>query len=410
MSGMVNVPELRKDIPMGSTQQQNDALALKAALRALRTLSAGNEELVRATSETEFLRAVCKVAVEKGDYLMAWVGFAEHGQDKAVRPVAQHGFGDEYLSSANITWADTEQGRGPTGSAIRTGRTQVNQNVLTNPVMAPWREAALRQGYQSSIGLPLKGEAEILGALSLYAGEPDAFGEEEVAVLQELASTLAFGIVTLRTRAECDRVAERIRQYEVRIRQGLEEIIQAVSTAMEMRDGYTYGHQKRVTALSVAIAEYMGLSQDEVLAIKVAASVHDIGTLKVPTDVLTKSGNLNDSELSLIQEHAQAGREILKDITCPWPIADIVWQHHERLDGSGYPRGLRGDEILLAARVIAVAQAVDDMSSDHSYRPALGIDAALAEIERGRGTAFDAAAVDACLQLFRQEGFTFPAI
>ncbi|MBE0624577.1 MAG: GAF domain-containing protein [Burkholderiales bacterium] len=401
-----NAPTQSKSIPVDSTQQQNDALGLEAALRALRTLSAGNEELFRARCESEFLRAVCRVAVEKGDYLMAWVGFAEHGQDMAVRPVAHYGTGEEYLSTADITWADTDHGRGPTGSAIRTSQIQVNQNVLTNSVMAPWREAALKHGYQSSIALPLKGESAILGALSLYARERDAFGEGEVAVLRELASALAFGIVTLRARTEYDRNVERIRQYEARIRQGLEEVIQAVSTAMEMRDGYTCGHQKRVTALSVAIAAKMGLSEDEVRAIKIAASVHDIGTLKVPAAILAKTGSLSDSERSLIQEHASAGHDILKDITCPWPLADIVWQHHERLDGSGYPRGLRGDDILLAARIIAVAQELDEMASAHVYRPAMGIDVALAEIERGRGTIFDAAVVDICVQLFRQEGFT----
>lgn len=395
---------------MDIAQHKSDALALDGALRALRTLSATNEELVAATSEPEFLRAVCRVVVEKGGYLMSWVGFSEQGQDKAVRPVAQYGHDVGYLDSVNITWADTERGQGPTGCAIRTGQAQINQNVLTNPVMDPWRKAALERGFQSSIALPLKGESGTIGALAIYARDPGAFRREEVALLKELAADLAFGIVTLRTKAERDRIAEQNRQYETRLHRGLEETIQAVSAALKLHDGYTYAHQKRVAALAETIANEMDLPENVVHGVKVAALVHDIGKLKVPCEILAKPGELSKIEFCLFQEHAQTGRDLLKDITFPWPIADIVWQHHERLDGSGYPRRLRGDEILLEARVIAVADVVDEAASPRPYRPALGIDVALQEIGRGRGKAFDSAAVDACTRLCREDRFMFPAV
>jgi PAS domain S-box-containing protein/putative nucleotidyltransferase with HDIG domain len=391
------------------TQQKNDSDAIEGSLRALRTLSAVNQELVRASTEQEFLQAVCEAVVVKGGYVMAWVGFAEHGNDKSVRPVAQYGFEEGYLSSANITWADTERGQGPTGRAVRTGRIQVNQNVLTNPVMAPWRDSALNRGYESSIGLPLKGEIGTFGALTLYARHPDAFGEREVALLKELAADLAFGIVTLRTKAERDRIAEQNRQYEINLRDGLEETIQAVSAAMAMRDEYTHSHQRRVAALAVAIANEMGISEDSVHGVKVAAIVHDLGKLKVPAEILAKPAKLSELEFRLVQEHAQNGRDILKDITFPWPIADIVWQHHERLDGSGYPRGLKGDAILPGARVLAVADVVEAMASHRPYRAALGMDVALKEIERGSGTIFDPAVADACLRLCREDKFEFPS-
>lgn len=393
---------------MDVAQHKNDTLTLAGALRALRTLSAVNEELVRATDEPAFLQAVCKVAVEKGGYLMAWVGLAEHGQDKAVRLVAKYGNEEGYLGSANITWDDTERGQGPTGRAIKTGRPQVNQNVLTNPVMAPWPKSALERGFQSSIALPLKGEPGTVGALSIYAREPDAFDEEEIALLMDLAADLAFGMVTLRTKAERDLIAERNRQYEMRLHRGRDEAIQAVSAAMEMRDPYTYGHQERVAALAVPIAKKLGLSEDEVQAVKVAAIVHDIGKLKVPAGILAKPGELSEIEFCLFQEHAQTGRDFLKDIAFPSRIADIVWQHHERLDGSGYPRGLRGDEILLEARIIAVADVIDETVSPRPYRPGLGIDVALAEIESGRGTFYDPSVVDACIRLFRKNRFALP--
>lgn len=170
--------------------------------RALKLLSKCNMVLVHAGDEQELLAKICRLAVETGGYLMAWVGFAEHDDASTVRPVAQSGFEKGYLDSVNITWADTERGRGPTGTAIRTATTVVNPDCLNNPNMAPWREAAIRRGYQSSIALPLIVNQRTLGALTIYSAEPHAFSHEEVELLEELASDLAYGIETLRTRIE----------------------------------------------------------------------------------------------------------------------------------------------------------------------------------------------------------------
>jgi diguanylate cyclase (GGDEF)-like protein len=170
--------------------------------RALKLLSDCNMALVRAEEEDGLLSEICRLIVERGGYLLAWVGFAEHDEAKTVRPVAQVGFEEGYLDSAKITWADTERGRGPTGTAIRTGFTDINQNYLDDPRMAPWLEAALKRGYQSSIALPLIGNKGVLGALTLYSPDPHAFSPEEVQLLEELAGDLAYGIETLRTRAE----------------------------------------------------------------------------------------------------------------------------------------------------------------------------------------------------------------
>ena len=158
--------------------------------------------LVHAEEVHALLAEICRLCVESGGYLMAWVGYAEQDEAKTVRPLAQSGYENGYLDSISITWADTELGRGPTGTAIRTGIPSVNQDVLSSPEMAPWREAAIQRGYRSSISLPLIGEAKVLGALTMYAREAEAFDPEEVQLLQELANDLAYGIVTLRTRAE----------------------------------------------------------------------------------------------------------------------------------------------------------------------------------------------------------------
>lgn len=170
--------------------------------RALRLLSACNTTLVHAQEEHKLLTDICRLAVETGGYLMAWVGYAEHDDARTVRPIAQSGYENGYLDAIHVSWGDGEFGQGPTGTAIRTGLPCVNQNVLANPKMAPWKQAAIQRGYQSSIALPLIGNAEVLGALTIYAREADAFDADEVALLEELASDLAYGIVSLRTRAE----------------------------------------------------------------------------------------------------------------------------------------------------------------------------------------------------------------
>jgi len=225
--------------------------------------------------------------------------------------------------------------------------------------------------------------------------------------LEELAGDLAFGITTLRTRVERDRMTYAHLHHEEILRKSLEESIQAIVATVELRDPYTAGHQKRVASLAVAIASDLGLPKEEVHGIHLAASIHDLGKIRVPAEILSKPSKLYDMEFMLIKAHAQAGYDILKGIEFPWPIANMVLQHHERLDGSGYPQGLKGDQILLGSRIIAVADVVEAMASHRPYRAALGIDVALAEIEKGRGTAFDPAVVDACLKLFREGRFAF---
>jgi PAS domain S-box-containing protein len=193
------------------------------------------------------------------------------------------------------------------------------------------------------------------------------------------------------------------------IRQGLVESIQALAATLEARDPYTAGHARRVADLSVAIGERLGYSDDRIRGLRLAAEIHDIGKIGVPAEILSKPGRLSEIELNLIKTHAQAGYDILKNVRFPWPIAEVIWQHHERLDGSGYPRGLRGDQIIAEARIVAVADVVESMMQHRPYREALGKEAALAEISRGRGTRFDAQVVDTCLELFRKQCYKFAA-
>jgi PAS domain S-box-containing protein len=181
--------------------------------------------------------------------------------------------------------------------------------------------------------------------------------------------------------------------------------IQVMVSAVEMRDPYTAGHQIRSADIARAIATEMGLSQDKIDGIRMAGSVHDIGKLSIPGEILTKPTKLTNIEFSLIKEHPRSGYEMLKNVESPWPLAEIVYQHHERMNGTGYPRNLKGDEIMIEARIMGVADVVEAMASHRPYRAALGIDVALEEVEKNKGALYDDAVADACLRLFRENGY-----
>jgi putative nucleotidyltransferase with HDIG domain len=186
-----------------------------------------------------------------------------------------------------------------------------------------------------------------------------------------------------------------------------EETIQALATIAEMRDPYTAGHQRRVTQFAIAIAEEMGLSEDQISGLRLASLVHDIGKTRVPVEILTNPLKLSAAEWSIMKTHPLVGYDILKTIDFPQPIAMIVYQHHERLDGSGYPDGLSGDNIRLEAKILAVADVVEAMSSFRPYRPAIGLDKALLEVTEKKGILYDSKAVEACIQICSDENFKF---
>jgi putative nucleotidyltransferase with HDIG domain len=212
-------------------------------------------------------------------------------------------------------------------------------------------------------------------------------------------------IVTLRDITERKEAEKKIRKGIVRLSKNLEEAVISLASAFEMKDPYTAGHQRRVTEIVSAIALEMEMDQDRFQGLRLASLVHDIGKINVPTEILSKPGALSDPEFDLIRTHSEAGYNILKNINFPWPISKIVLQHHERLDGSGYPTGLSGTEILLEARIIAVADVVEAMATHRPYRASLGIERALEEIEGNRGLLYDKDVADICLNLFRSGKF-----
>jgi putative two-component system response regulator len=226
-------------------------------------------------------------------------------------------------------------------------------------------------------------------------------------VIINISSALRRQQLEAEKRIYMEKLEQMVESRTAKLLATLEGVIKVIAQTVESRDPYTAGHQVRVALLSCAIAEEMGCPEAQVKGIRMAGTIHDLGKISVPAEILSKPTRLTDIEFSLMKTHAQTGYDILKDIEFPWPVAEITYQHHERMDGTGYPRGLKGEKILLESRIMAVADVVEAMASHRPYRPALGIDAALDEITRNKGKTYDPDAVNACLEVFRKGEFTF---
>ncbi|AWI77526.1 PAS sensor protein [Parazoarcus communis] len=381
-----------------NTKRHVAEIALKAATRALKMLSESNIALLTSKSESILLQEYCRIAVETGCYLMAWVGLGENGPEKKVSIVSSFGRVDGYLDIVDTDWADSPSGDGPAGRAIRTGEVQAIDDISADASAIPWRLEAIKRGYRSLIAIPFKLPDDSTACLTLYGSNCDVWSPPEIRLLREIASDLEFGISALRTAVA--NVA-----YQVNLRESLEQTIQVIADTTEQRDSYTAGHQRRVAQICSRIGAELGLSEDRVHGLHLAASIHDMGKIGIPSEILSKPRKLTDLEFRLIKEHAQFGFNIMKSVNFPWPIAEIILQHHERIDGSGYPRGLKGADLLLESKILAVADVVEAMASHRPYRAALGIEAALTEITTQRGITLDAEVVDACLRIFQQQAF-----
>jgi len=257
------------------------------------------------------------------------------------------------------------------------------------------------------MALPLISNGKIFGSLSLYSGEPDYFTEKDVYHFNKLAENIVYGIVALQTRSKRYKAEDNLKKSLEKLRKTLSAIIEALENTVEVRDPYTAGHQRRVADLGRSIGSQMGFSEDIIDGIRIGGILHDIGKINVPIDILMKPGSLTDLEFSLIKLHPQVGYDVLKGIDFPWPVPKIILQHHERIDGSGYPKGLKNGDILMEAKILSVADVVEAMASHRPYRPALGVDKALKEISDKKGTLYASEAVEVCLGLFKTQGYTF---
>ena len=397
-----------------TTTSSNDALKAKNTLEelekrgwALSALSEAAAALARADSVDLLVQEVCSAIAAQGPYVLAWVGKAEDDVNKTVKVMGGAGSALAYVQDIAVSWSDQNvTGLGPGGVAIRTQKPNVIDDSEVDEGFVSWRIRAREYGIRSAIGCPIpdSGGPHPFGVLLVYSKVPNAFGPSEVQLFESLAKEIGFGLRSIERQHKLDDQIHEKEKTQERLADALRSTIEAMSKTMEWRDPYTAGHQKRVALISTAIARKLGWSEEDIHALYMAAMVHDIGKVSVPAEILTKPTHLTSLEMQMVQGHVEAGYQILKDIPFPWPIAEMVHQHHERLDGTGYPNGLKGGQICKQARVLAVADTIEAMATHRPYRSARGLPAAMEEIRAEAGSKLDAEVVNAAFDLIDAEG------
>lgn len=376
-----------------STKQLSKNYVFETAIKRIIRL------IVRADNEHKLYQKICDTLREVQPIKFVWMGRTDE-KSLEVKPVTYSGEGIDFFSANRIKLDESELGNAPTGIAVKTGKPFVINDIKAFTEYLPWRSEALKRKLLSYAILPLIYGNKTIGAMAVFSDKKNAFGREEVEFLKEVTNDIVIGV-------KSTRLEENLKKSNKQLHKSMENTIFAMSRISEAKDPYTAGHQRRVSQLATAIAKKMGLPEEMAEAIRFASIIHDIGKVSIPGEILTKPTKLTKTEFALIKEHTQILYDIIKDIEFPWKIADIILQHHERLDGSGFPNRLKGKEILLEARIIAVADVVEAMNSHRPYRPALGIDEALEEIRKNKGKLYDPDAVDACVKLFKEDGFKF---
>ncbi len=366
--------------------------------------------LVRAQSSATLLQEIAEAITWDSPFVLAWIGLVGEEPDYIINIQAKAGPAMDYLEDLEISGSGSfAGGRGPVGIAFRSGEAQFVADVETDENYRPWRERARNAGIRCMITIPFQvGEAQD-GILGVYSSEPNAFGPVVYAAFRHLAQEIGVGLHSLRQREQIEQERAAREAAQRQLAEALTATVGAIAGAFEAGDSYTGGHQSRVATFAAEIARELGWGEDQIQGLRMAAMIHDIGKLAVPHGILSKQDKLTPEEFEQIKEHPKVGYRILKDIPFPWPIADIVHQHHEKLDGSGYPLGLQGDRILPGARVLAVADIVESMACERPYHKALSVEIALGEVESlaAQGK-LDPEVVAVCARMFREQGYELP--
>lgn len=348
-----------------------------------------NHLLLHVKKEGELYQKVCDILIKTGEYVFICIGLLDSQKNK-INGIAFAGKEDGYLSLMN----------NPVVMTAETGKILVVNDIATDTFFKPWRSEALYRDYRAMAAIPLIYNKKIIGNLNVYSGVENSFKNQEIKFLNEVANDIAIGIKSIRYEKELER------NY-INTKRALYETINSFALISERRDSYTAGHQKRVAALTSAIAKAMKLDSNITEGIYFISILHDLGKMCIPLSILSKPACLSKAEIMLIQSHCNEGYDILKNIEFPWPIAETILQHHERIDGSGYPYGLKDKDILLEAKILAVADTIEAMSSHRPYRPAIGLNKALKEIAKNKGILYDGLTVDVCIDLFKNKKFKF---
>jgi PAS domain S-box-containing protein len=372
----------------------------KAEARILRlnrlyaTISQINQTIVHARDRSSLFSEICRVAIDHGQFRMAWIGLLDE-TDELIKPIIFAGEEQGYLSNLEITFRDEIMGWGPTGTAVREGRCVICQDIDSDPRMIPWREHALKHGYRSSAAVPFREQGQVVGALTVYAGEPQGFDSEDEGLLEQIGRNLSFALDSIDADVERKRAEENLAE-------AYDTTLEGWAKALELRDKETEGHSRRVTETTLIVARAMGFKEEELVDIRRGSILHDIGKMGIPDEILRKKGRLTNEERTIVEKHPNTAFDLLKQIPYLKKSLEIPYCHHEKWDGTGYPRGLKGDEIPLSARIFAIVDVWDALSSDRPYREAWSQDNVTQYLLNESGKHFDPNIVEVFLQLLRE--------
>ncbi len=378
-------------------QTERHILHLNSVLKAVRTI---NKLIVIEKDKNNLIQKACDILVETRGYNTVWLGLLRDDGTFAI--VKNAGF------EKNVSYFSEQIEKGKLSPCMKKAIKSKKQFEIVNKSelchSCFFEESCI--GEEIAL-IRVEHSNKLFGLLAISSTTDIVTSEEEKSLLVEVAEDIGFGFHDMEISDAHKQTEEKLKENYQKLQRSLKDTIRVLALVGEMRDPYTAGHQRRVAQLACAIAKEMKFSEERINMIWMAGIVHDIGKMSVPAEILNKPSKLDEAEMTLIKRHRQAGFEILKDIEFPWPIASIVLQHHERLDGSGYPLGLTQENIMLEAKILSVTDVVEAMASHRPYRPALGIDKALEEISRNKGVFYDAEIVEICLKLFDEKKFEF---
>jgi putative nucleotidyltransferase with HDIG domain len=357
------------------------------------TISEINQAIVHARDKSSLFREICRVAIVHGQFRMAWIGLINDLGD--IHPAFFAGEELGYLKDLKINYHDADLGMGPTGTSIREQRCIICHEIASDPRMAPWREQALSRGYSSSAAVPLREHGSVIGALTVYTSEAHGFDEEDEELLEQIGLDVSFALDSIEAELKRERA-------EQNLAEAYDTTLEGWAKALELRDKETEGHSRRVTEATVIVARAMGFSEEELVHIRRGSILHDIGKMGIPDEILRKNGPLTVDERRIVEKHPNTAYELLERISFLEKALEIPYCHHEKWNGTGYPRGLEGEEIPLAARIFAVVDVWDALSSDRSYRKAWSQEKVIEYLVEDSGKHFDPQVLDVFLQLLKE--------
>jgi putative nucleotidyltransferase with HDIG domain/PAS domain S-box-containing protein len=398
-SGRLEVLGIARDVT--EAVAASDALARKN--RILTAIVTGLLATHGRQNRHELAAAVARALVEEAGFALACISEVDDGP-QSLRLLAASGALAGKVPAMLEAIRTRPEIKGPIVTAIRSRQPTIWNGLTARPEMAWGCNPFESDGLQSAIVVPMMFSGRLFGILSIYSTDDLIFDDDDIAPLVAFADQLGRVLTTLDSYVRYEESEAGRLAAVSRLNEALIETVGALATVVEVRDPYTAGHQRKVSTLAVAIAEAMGWSERRVEGVRIGALLHDIGKIAIPAELLTKPGRLTAEEFALIKTHAARGGELLRGIRFDWPILEMVTQHHERLDGSGYPLGLKGEEIAEEAKVLAVADVTEAMLAYRPYRPAIGLHTVVGELERGRGRLYDGEAVDTALRLIRERG------